>query len=110
MKCAVCKFLRFGMIVALKQVVRPELMCGWLSLLALVLAAGISAQVSPPPSDLPSDQQVLAFLTESIDWYRHRVAEEQVAIEPADLLFLEENRPVATQVVQRLAALSHTTD
>jgi len=69
-------------------------------LLGLVLAAGICAQVSPPASDLPSDQQVLAFLTESIDWYRHRAAEEQLATEPVDLVFLEDNRPVAAQIVQ----------
>ena len=69
-------------------------------LLAFVLAAGICAQVSPPKSDLPSDQQVLAFLTESIDWYRHRAAEEQLATEPADLVFLEDNRVVAAQIIQ----------
>ena len=69
-------------------------------LLGLVLAAGISAQISPPASDLPSDQQVLAFLAESIDWYRHRAAEEQLATEPADLVFLEDNRLVAAQIVQ----------
>jgi Mechanosensitive ion channel len=71
-----------------------------LVLLALLITAAIAAQVAPPSPDFPSDQQVLAFLTESIDWYRHRAAEEQVATEPADLLFLEDNRPVATQIVQ----------
>ena len=69
-------------------------------LLVVVLTAEISAQVSPPASDLPSDQQVLAFLTESIDWYRHRAVEEQLATEPVDLVFLEDNRPVAAQIVQ----------
>src|SRR5271157_2979020 len=69
-------------------------------LLGLMLAGGICAQISPPPSDLPSNQQVLAFLTESIDWYRHRAIEEQLATEPADLVFLEDNRPVAAQIVQ----------
>jgi len=69
-------------------------------LLVGVLTAGIFAQVSPPAPDLPSDQQVLAFLTESIDWYRHRAVEEQLATEPVDLVFLEDNRPVAAQIVQ----------
>lgn len=71
----------------------------YVSLLAPALAAGICAQ-APPAPNLPSDQQVLAFLTESIDWYRHRAAEEQVASEPADLVYLEDNRPVAPQVVR----------
>lgn len=72
--------------------------CVWL--LVVVVTAGICGQVLPTPSDLPSDQKVLAFLTESIDWYRHRAVEEQVATEPADLVFLENNHPVTTQIVQ----------
>jgi Mechanosensitive ion channel len=43
---------------------------------------------------------VLAFLTESIDWYRQRAIEEQFATEPADLVFLEDNRPIAAQILQ----------
>lgn len=72
----------------------------WLSTLVVALAVGICVQGAPAVPDLPSDQQVLAFLTDSIDWYRHRAAEEQVATEPADLVFLEDNRSIARQVVQ----------
>jgi len=77
-----------------------KLRCACYLLLVGVLTTGISAQVSPPACDVPSDQQVLAFLTESIDWYRHRAAEEQLATEPADLVFPEDNRAVAAQIVQ----------
>src|SRR5271166_6925499 len=69
-------------------------------LLPAVIAVGLSAEVSPAASDLPSNQQVIALLTESIDWYRHRAIERQIATEPVDLVFLEENRPVAAQIVQ----------
>src|SRR5271166_6795379 len=69
-------------------------------LLPAVIAAGLSAEVSPAASDLPSNQQVIALLTESIDWYRHRAIERQIATEPVDLVFLEDNRPVAAQIVQ----------
>jgi hypothetical protein len=69
-------------------------------LLVVLLSAGISAQVSPSASDLPSNQQVLAFLTESIDWYRHRAIEGQLATDPVDLVFLQDNRPIAAQIVQ----------
>jgi len=72
----------------------------YIILLVLLLAAGISAQVSPTASDLPSDQKVLAFVTESIDWYRHRAAEEQVATDPAELFFIESDRPVALHIIQ----------
>jgi ABC-type sugar transport system permease subunit len=67
--------------------------------LVLVVAAGISSQVPPPVSDLPSDEKVLAFLSESIDWYRHRAIEERLATEPADLVFLRDNRPIAAQIL-----------
>jgi Mechanosensitive ion channel, beta-domain len=69
-------------------------------LVQVVLAAGLSAQNSPVASDLPNNQQVIAFLTDSIDWYRHRAVERQIATEPVDLAFLEDNRPTALQIVQ----------
>jgi hypothetical protein len=69
-------------------------------LLVAVLTVGLSAQVSPAASDLPSNQQVIAFLTESIEWYRHRAIERQIATNPVDLAFLEDNRHIAAQIVQ----------
>src|SRR5208337_3333110 len=69
-------------------------------LLPAVIMIGLSAEVSPPASDLPANQQVIAFLTESIDWYRHRAIERQIVAEPVDLVFLEDSRPGAAQIVQ----------
>jgi hypothetical protein len=69
-------------------------------LLVAVLTVGLSAQVSPAASDLPSNQQVIAFLTQSIEWYRHRAIERQIATNPVDLAFLEDNRHIAAQIVQ----------
>jgi Mechanosensitive ion channel len=77
-----------------------KLRCACYVLLVVVLTIGISAEVPPTASNFPSDQQVIAFLTESIDWYRHRAIEERLATEPADLVFLQDNRPIAAQVVQ----------
>jgi hypothetical protein len=65
-----------------------------------VTTVGLSAQVSPAASDLPSNQEVIAFLTESIDWYRHCAIERQIATDPVDLVFLEDSRPGAAQIVQ----------
>ena len=69
-------------------------------LLLPVLRVGLSAQVSPAVSDLPSNQQVIAFLTESTEWYRHRAIERHIATSPVDLAFLEDNRHMAAQIVQ----------
>jgi hypothetical protein len=68
-------------------------------LVLAVLTVGLSAEVSAA-SDLPSNQQVIAFLTESIDWYRHCAIERQITTDSVDLVFLEDNRTVAAQIVQ----------
>lgn len=65
-----------------------------------IITVGLSAQASPEASDFPSNQQVIAFLTESVDWYRHCAVERQIATEPVDLVFLEDNRPGAAQIAQ----------
>ncbi|MGC2324837.1 MAG: hypothetical protein WA463_19535 [Terriglobales bacterium] len=69
-------------------------------LLVAVLTVGLSAQVSPAASDLPSDQQVIAFLTQSIEWYRHRAIERQISANLVDLVSLQDNRTIAAQIVQ----------
>jgi Mechanosensitive ion channel len=74
--------------------------CACNVLLLTVLTVGLSAEASPRLSDLPSNQQVLAFLTQTIDWYRHRVIERQIATGPVDLVFLEDNRPLALEIVR----------
>ena len=65
-----------------------------------IITVGLSAEVSPAVSDLPANQQVLAFLTQTIDWYRHRGIERQIATDPVDLAFLEDNRPIALQIIR----------
>jgi hypothetical protein len=37
----------------------------------------------------PSNQHVIAFLLQSADWYRHMLAERQIATDPADLILQE---------------------
>src|SRR5215469_3047685 len=69
-------------------------------LFVLVLSVGLSAEVSPPVSALPSNQQVIDFLTGCINWYRQRAIEQQITTDPVDLVFLEDNRPLAVQIVQ----------
>jgi len=74
--------------------------CAGKVLVLIVLAVGISAKMAIAASGLPTNQQILAFLTETIDWYRHRGIEAQIANDPVDLAFVKENRPVAGQIVQ----------
>ena len=53
-----------------------------------------------PSSSLPGPQDVIAFLNQSIDWHRQIVVEEQVATDPSDVLFVDDNRQTAKQIVQ----------
>src|ERR1700758_1802941 len=69
-------------------------------ILVAFITVELSAQIGTPAADLPANQQVLAFLTESIDWYRHCAIERQVASDPADLIFVEDNGPRAAEIIQ----------
>ena len=68
---------------------------------AEVVACFSSAATSTLPAyQLPSDGQIIAFLLQSVDWYRHTNAERQIATAPADFLFLEDTQPIVVQVVR----------
>jgi hypothetical protein len=67
-----------------------------------VLISGTLGSDSLPAAfyNFPPKQQLLAFLVETIDWYRLLSVEQQIATEPTDMLFLEDNRPIGVQVVR----------
>lgn len=75
---------------------------GILGTLGMLTSSGtLSADTSPGAQyQLPSDGQVIAFLVQSVDWYRHIYVERQVAGDPADMLFLEDNRPIVAQIAR----------
>ena len=69
----------------------------------LLAAAGCSAwaqnpQAQAPPTAQPA--QIIDFLSHTISWYRQLAIEQQLATEPSDLSFMQENRRVADQIVQ----------
>src|ERR1700744_4566384 len=71
------------------------------ALFAPGMVAGLSGD--PPQGlayELPSNQQVIAFILQSIDWYRHTYAERQFGKDSVDLLFLDDNHPIETQIVR----------
>jgi hypothetical protein len=55
-----------------------------------------------PPSryELPSNSEVIGYLLQSVNWYRHVYTERQVANEPADLMFLDDNQAIERQIVK----------
>ncbi len=69
-----------------------------------VVAQGASTQPSPPQaakvSHLPTDQDVITFLNQNIDWFHQISQEDQVKIDPTDLLFVDQDRQTATEALR----------
>ena len=61
---------------------------------------GLYAQVSNPGTNVPDSKETLQYLRQTIDWYHRLHLQEQIATGPSDLSFLDDNRQVATQIVQ----------
>jgi Mechanosensitive ion channel len=74
----------------------------WYILLVGSLSPGVLSADNRVPESyrLPPKQQVVTFLTETIEWYRYFSVERQIAAEPFDFLFFDDNEPVGRQVIQ----------
>ncbi len=70
------------------------------ALVALSLGTSMAASAQRAPFARVDSSQVIHFLNQTIDWYRHRTAEQQLATEPDDVLVLNDNRQLADQVVR----------
>jgi small-conductance mechanosensitive channel len=70
--------------------------------LALVAVAlgGVLAADAPPASIRITGDDVIGYLNQSIDWYRHLPAEEDIATDPTDILFVNDDRQTANQIVR----------
>lgn len=51
-------------------------------------------------SDRSQCDQIIQFLSQTIDWYRGTQQEQHIATEPADLGFLADNRRMAAQIAR----------
>jgi len=69
-------------------------------LCSAVLADDAPAADSQTSAGQPNGQLLINYLNQSIDWYRHLVVEESSATDPADLLFVNDNRQMAHQIVR----------
>ena len=74
---------------------------GWLLLVPalLMVAAGAIAFAQNPPVSHDSSQ-IIQFLNQTIDWYRHVTAVQQTATEPDDFILVSDNGRMANQVVR----------
>jgi hypothetical protein len=70
------------------------------AIFAIAISGGLSADTAQNAYRLPSDAQVVGYLLQSVNWYRHDYAERQVASDPEDLVFLNDNQAIESQIVK----------
>jgi hypothetical protein len=67
---------------------------------AIAISGGLSADTTQGSYQLPSNAQVIGYLLQSVNWYRHVYTERQVASDPEDLVFLNDNQGIESQIVK----------
>src|SRR5271166_2019966 len=65
--------------------------------ISLKPAQGASATTAT--SHLPDGPAIITFLSQVIGWYRHLAVEERLVADPADMLFVAEDRQMADEVL-----------
>jgi small-conductance mechanosensitive channel len=73
-----------------------------LFVIELMLApCGVMSQSTPAPnSTVGGEESIVPFLNQNIVWYRDLTQQQQLATEPSDVLFFNDNRQIAEQVVR----------
>jgi Mechanosensitive ion channel len=82
---------------SLKQGSRVAVCC---AIVAAAMADALSVDILPSTYQLPSNSEVIGYLLQSVSWYRHVYTERQIANEPADLVFLDDNQAIERQIVR----------
>lgn len=57
-------------------------------------------ETSNQQSNFPSPQDVLSFVNQSISWYRQLSSEQQIATEPEDIIFVNDDKQLSTQILR----------
>jgi hypothetical protein len=70
------------------------------AIFAIAISGGLSADTTQGSYQVPSDAQVIGYLLQSVNWYCHVYTERQVASDPGDLVFLNDNQAIESQIVK----------
>src|SRR5690348_673486 len=65
-----------------------------------VALVALSQSNSPAPAVPSNGEEIIPFLNQTIVWYRQITLQQQLATEPSDVLFLNDNRQIADQIVR----------
>ncbi len=71
----------------------------FVTVFVVCLCSGLTFSQNPPEgaSKTPA---IISYLTETIHWYRGTVVEQQIANEPSDITFADDNRRISGQIVR----------
>jgi small-conductance mechanosensitive channel len=70
-------------------------------ILLVLVPCGVMSQSAPAPtSTAGGEESIVPFLNQNIVWYRDLTQQQQLATEPSDVLFFNDNRQIAEQVVR----------
>lgn len=69
------------------------------TILVVCLSNGLTFSQNPPES-APKTNTIISYLTETINWYRGTIVEQQIAKEPSDITFADDNRRISSQIVR----------
>jgi hypothetical protein len=70
------------------------------AIFAIAICGGLSADTTQGSYQLPSDTKVIGYLLQAVNWYRHAYTERQVGSDPGDLVFLNDNQALESQIVK----------
>src|ERR1700744_1499531 len=79
---------------------QPAQLAACFAIVVAAMAGGLPADAPQGRYQLPSNSEVIGYLLQSVNWYRHVYTERQVADEPADLIFLDDNQEIERQIVK----------
>src|SRR6185437_957976 len=89
---------------ALEMRTRVKHVTDFILLVGFLLSAALAAfsQNNGLASASPTNgEEIIPFLNQTIVWYRQITLQQQLATEPSDVLFLNDNRQIADQVVRQ---------
>jgi Mechanosensitive ion channel len=70
------------------------------AILVMAIVGALSGDTKQGSYQFPSNTQVIGYLLQSVNWYRHAYTERQVANDPEDLEFLNGNHGIESQIVK----------
>jgi small-conductance mechanosensitive channel len=86
------------------QITVSQLLMMKKALLAILCCLAFTSAATPEdsaPSSEGETQGIISFLNQTIVWYRGQLAMQQMSTEPTDVLYVNENRELANEVLRQ---------